>query len=384
MKNRGIIVNNRRKITVIHFVYTLFGGVASVAANIINEQHKKGIHHVVVYRDYSDAFENQIDFKCPLIQVPQGRFPGKTMLFGMNIAKYYNEYKKSHPNEIVIAHVHNIQALGAFGFWKNIPLICTLHSQRGKEDSESLRQKISFWLYGTALKRLIKYKKKITSVSEAIIKEYATFNGAEEAITVIHNGAEIDKDNKIPHTTFNIGHVGNLSYAKGWDTIWDAYCLLDKELQSKIHFYSAGNESQFTRKWIEEKCNELQFENVHYDGFVINAQYSFIPKLDVLILASRNEGLGLVQVEAMGYGIPVLGRNTGGICEILKDGYNGYVIKDESDLKDKIQLLYTDKDEYDRLSRNAIETYESSFKLSVIMKKYEKVYNEIIDEICNK
>ena len=54
--------------------------------------------------------------------------------------------------------------------------------------------------------------------------------------------------------------------------------------------------------------------------------------------ASRNEGLGLVQVEAMGYGIPVLGRDVGGITEILENGYNGFVIEDEYDLATKNQF----------------------------------------------
>ena len=113
-------------------------------------------------------------------------------------------------------------------------------------------------------------------------------------------------------------------------------------------------------------------------GYISCAKDTFIPQLDILVLASRNEGLGLVQVEAMGYGIPVLGRDVGGITEILEDGYNGFVIKDEYDLAQKISLLATDRELYKRLSANARETYESKFTLEKMCDAYKKLYYEIL------
>ena len=104
---------------------------------------------------------------------------------------------------------------------------------------------------------------------------------------------------------------------------------------------AAGNEGDFTFDYIQKIAEEHGIKDqVHCLGYVGNAKDIFIPKLDILVLASRNEGFGLVQAEAMGYGIPVLGRDVGGICEILKDGYNGFVISTSKDLAEKIQLLY--------------------------------------------
>ena len=116
-----------------------------------------------------------------------------------------------------------------------------------------------------------------------------------------------------------------------------------------------------------------------YSGYVKNAKEDFISQLDILVLASRNEGLGLVQIEAMGYGIPVLGRDTGGICEVLNDGYNGFVIENEQELCEKFMRLFDDKKLYEALSENASATYSTKFTKSVIIEKYNKIYNQILE-----
>lgn len=159
------------KITVIHFVHTLYGGVASVAANIINDMQKNGNKCVIAYSVYDPAIENMIDTPCEMIKVDAMNFPGSYMIFGMEIRKTYRYYCQKHKDEKVICHVHNIQALGSCGNWSDIPLICTLHSLCG--DEQNVRLKISNMLYTFALKRLIRYNKKITSVSKAIVDYYA-------------------------------------------------------------------------------------------------------------------------------------------------------------------------------------------------------------------
>ena len=172
-----------------------------------------------------------------------------------------------------------------------------------------------------------------------------------------------------------------MSYEKGWDTVWNAYALLPEKYRAKIRLYAAGKEADYTGEWIRNEAQRIGSSNmVSYEGYIPNAKRDFISKLDLLVLASRNEGLGLVQIEAMGYGIPVLGRNTGGICEVLRDGYNGYVIIDEKDLSDRIMMLFENHDLYANLSRNAIRTYQEKFTTEIIMKKYQNIYDTVFNE----
>lgn len=168
--------------------------------------------------------------------------------------------------------------------------------------------------------------------------------------------------------------------AKGWDTLFNAFVLLPDDQKKEMRLMAAGKE---TEMFSYEKMNQLISKNnlcglVECLGYISCAKDTFIPQLDILVLASRNEGLGLVQVEAMGYGIPVLGRDVGGITEILEDGYNGFVIKDEYDLAQKISLLATDKELYKRLSVNARATYESKFTLEKMCDEYKNLYYETL------
>lgn len=364
-------------LTIIHFVHTLYGGVASVASNIINYSHKIGVKSILVYSVYDSAIKEMISTPCEMIQVNNYDFPGSYMFFGMGIHKIYSDYIRVHKDEKVICHVHNVQALGSLANWKDIPLVCTLHSLCG--DEKTLRQKLSNALYETALKRLIKYNKKITSVSSAIVDYYAR-SVDKNKIQIIHNGSSVNINKRAKQSKFTIGHVGNLSYAKGWDTLFNAFVSLPAYVQEKSQLLAAGKETQmFTfeliKNLISEKCLNGKVECL---GYIPNAKDNFIPKLDVLVLASRNEGLGLVQIEAMGYGIPVLGRAVGGITEILKDGYNGFVIKDENDLAEKIVLLESDDELYNRLSVNARETYENKFTLEKMCESYTNLYKDLI------
>lgn len=365
-------------ITVIHFVHTLFGGVANVAANLIRYQKTLGWKTVVVYVNYDENYPLLVGKDTELVKFAEKDFPGFFMCFGMDVNKFYTRYKKGHPSENVVCHIHNIQALGAFGNWSKIPLICTLHSLNGRD--KSIRKLISNKLYRTALMRLLKNKKKITSVSNAIVKEYAKIPNAD-SISVIYNGTEIDASKRNKQEKFVIGYVGNLSYAKGWDTVFEAFCKIPKEIRKNMILKAAGNEAEFTfdmiRKMAEDNGIEQQIECL---GYVGNAKDEFISKLDVLVLASRNEGLGLVQIEAMGYGIPVLGRDVGGICEILKDDYNGFIILTSDGLAEKIQILYKDRMVYTKLSNNALATYNSKFTQKIMCEQYKKMYLEVFEE----
>ncbi len=368
---------NQEKITVIHFVHTLYGGVANVAAGLMNYQYACGMKTILAYCRYDKAIESQLNHACGKIEIEMADIPGLSMLFGMKVSKIYQEYTKAHPDEFVIVHAHNIQTLGCFAAWKNIPVVCTLHGFNCPH--RTIRKYFSDYLYRHTISKLLKHNKQITAVSKAIVDAAECKRIKDRSrIRVIHNFAEVNIDDRQKHSGFHIGHVGDLSREKGWDTVWDGYKCLTPEERTEIHLYAAGKESDFSENWLATEARAIGANHsVHYEGYVENAKKDFIPKLDVLVLASRNEGLGLVQIEAMGYGIPVLARNTGGICEVLMDGFNGFVIRDEQDLCARIRQLHNDKACYARLSKNARSTYEEKFSTKVIMEQYRTVYEAL-------
>jgi len=85
---------------------------------------------------------------------------------------------------------------------------------------------------------------------------------------------------------------------------------------------------------------------------------------DVLVLpAERNETLGQIFIEAMACGLPVIGAKTGGMPEIINDGYNGYLVQPEDPiiLAQKIERILSDEKIRNKFIENGHITVEEKF-----------------------
>lgn len=358
---------------VIHFVHTLHGGVASVVATLVNKQLENNIIPIVVYVNYNETFDNMLIKPIKKIKVDMKNILGYSMLFGMRIKKTYLRIKKEYEESEVIVHAHNVQTVGIFSNLKNIPIVCTLHSIRGNE--KGIRNFISDILYRKILYNISKNNGKITSVSNAI-KQFYGKNKFE--IEVIYNGVDNlyfrKKQNK-----FTILHLGNISTAKGWDRTCQAFSLISKEIRKNMEFIFAGKlSSEYTLEKINTILKEKKIDKESkYLGFINNAGKILVPRADILVLASKNEGLGYVLIEALSQGIPIIGTATGGIVEVIENNYNGYLITDEKDIKNRILELYYDKELYKRISENALISYQKKFTSKVMYEKYLAVYTKL-------
>jgi len=97
--------------------------------------------------------------------------------------------------------------------------------------------------------------------------------------------------------------------------------------------------------------------------------------LDVFVLPSKiRESFGMVLVEAMACGIPVIGSNIGGIPEIIKDSFNGYLFEpgNEKDLTDKLSKILSDEKLRKQLSANALKTVENRFTVEKMIEEIEE------------
>ena len=111
-----------------------------------------------------------------------------------------------------------------------------------------------------------------------------------------------------------------------------------------------------------------------------NLKY-FYNNSDIFVLYSLEEGLSMVQAQAMACGLPIIcSENTGG-SEIVDHGINGYVIpiKNIEILKNKIQEFYNDKSKLKNFSLNALKkTKELSWEN--YGKKLINTYRSILEK----
>ena len=100
-------------------------------------------------------------------------------------------------------------------------------------------------------------------------------------------------------------------------------------------------------------------------------------KTDIFILPSLIEGFGMVLLEAMSYGIPCIGTNTGGIKELIKDGETGLLIRpaNSKEISDSILHLLRNYQVREKLSRGAFKT-SKNFSFDNLLREMIKIYEK--------
>lgn len=148
-----------------------------------------------------------------------------------------------------------------------------------------------------------------------------------EHITKVRN------DFGLPQDKILIGLVGSIEYRKGHDLLLKAVASLNKEAREKVHVVFVGSDKskgQARRVWM---LNEIMKNGL--DKEVTNIPYTTQMKdvyqaLDISVLPSRQEGFGLVVIEAMIAHCCVIRSNTEGAYEQIEHGKSGYVFENEN------------------------------------------------------
>lgn len=229
------------------------------------------------------------------------------------------------------------------------------------------------------------YKKCIlqTWVSKILESKYRV----ENVPSVVFHDCQISENNiksfpKIrKEKEFNIIFIGRLSPEKGIMNLLEAIKELNRT-EIRLRLVGDGREKENIAKWIKDNAMESA---VNLRGLKAwgGELFSEIEWAHCLVIPSYNEGLGMVCVEAMACGIPVIGSNVGGIPEIVKDGYNGLLVEPGSieQLKEKILNICTREEYRGELSRHALRTaMENTYERQneIFRKAYmEFVFNKL-------
>lgn len=196
------------------------------------------------------------------------------------------------------------------------------------------------------------YTNKILSISEKIIvpseyfKEYVQLKysiNSNKLFVSPSGGVDSEifyKEDSVTNSTdvFRIGFVGRISYKKGWDTFIDACSLIDNK-NYEIIIVGSGPEEELMKKKISEKGMENRIH--HYDLLPQDKLRGIYNKIDVFVFPTEREGesLGLVAIEAMACGRPVIASSYAAPAKYVVDGFNGFKFEmgNSVDLADKIE-----------------------------------------------
>ncbi len=160
----------------------------------------------------------------------------------------------------------------------------------------------------------------------------------------------------------NLLFVGRCHVDKGIEYLLEAVALLGDNVVLNI-VGATDHDPNYYRKLTEIIQKRNIKEKVFFHGYVDdkNKLKQFHERADIFVLPSIIEGFGIVLLEAMSAGLPIVATNVGAIPELVKDGYNGILVppRDMPSLAKAIDSLIRSPSMRRKYSINGFKYYQS-------------------------
>ena len=234
--------------------------------------------------------------------------------------------------------------------------------------------------------------KKVIAIS-AQVKEHLIkdFHVKEEFIEIIHNGIDINRfarakteDAANLKNKFGLGPgpvvgiIARLSDVKGHIYLIAATKLvLEKFPQAQLLIIGEGKMQQE----LLELTKSLEIEkNVFFIPRAPDTREALMC-MDVFVMPSLKEGLGLALMEAMAQGLPVIGSSVGGIKSLIRDRENGLLVRpqDASSLSQALLELLGDPQKARSLGEKAKVFISNNFSQEKMAGETEKLYSTCLN-----
>ena len=260
------------------------------------------------------------------------------------------------------------------------PVLITLHGADLYTSTNSLASRIKSFILAQA--------DCITVVSNAMKQDVLALC-PESSVIIAPMGVDFDLfGTNTPSTrrNFELLFVGRLVEKKGVKYLIEAFSILRRDFPDlTLRIIGDGT----LRNTLETQVETLRIgEVVKFEGALSSKQVSsafaratlcVIPSITAA--SGDREGLGLVTIEAMASGCPVVASDYAAVQDIIEDGVNGLIArqKDIAEISDKISLLLSHPTWREELANTARKTSYESFSWEVCSEKYRKIYHALIE-----
>lgn len=219
------------------------------------------------------------------------------------------------------------------------------------------------------------------------VKEHLIFDFklADEKIIVINNGIDLQsfgdfslrektrKDLGVDNV-FLVGIIARLSDVKGHTYLLQAMQVVIKSFPAvKLLVVGEGK----MKDALVKETDDLGIENNVLFLPKVEGTKNVLAAMDVFVMPSLQEGLGLALMEAMAQGLAVVGSAVGGIKTLIQDKVNGLLVEpaDAAGLAEAILKLINDSQLRGNLGGNARKFIMDNFSKEKMVKNTEGVYN---------
>jgi glycosyltransferase involved in cell wall biosynthesis len=290
-------------------------------------------------------------------------------------SNFINDLKKfiSEKN-ITLVHT-NTHFISDFLMYKSavslkLPIICHLRSMPRRYLTIP-EQKLAGYKYSCFI-----------AISNAVLKEWVKAGIPEHKIKLIYdaqpqikNTSSYKKHSSKDDSTTHLLYVGRLKKHKGVNILIKALAILESK-KWKLSIVGDGPEMKNLKRLSKKMGLEKE---ITFFGFQESVE-KFYRSHDILIVPSLKEEFGLVIIEAMQFGVTVIGSNKGGIPEIIENGKDGLLFESQNvkSLSEVIEYLINDPDKRIQIGLNGREKVNNIFTEKYFTEKLIETYEEVL------
>lgn len=361
------------------------GGSGVVATELGKNLAKRG--HSIHFITYDVPF--RLDLSEQNIMVHRVKtphyaafmYPPHDLTLANLMAKVVTEYR------LDVIHVHyaipySICALLAKQITNHsFSLVTTLHGTDVTilGEAPSLKKMIEFG---------INHSDAVTAVSDSLVQQTKEKFEVEVPIRRIYNFVNVaeyhDQDSSKEHLQYAapnekiLLHVSNFRPVKRVKDVVRVFDRIQQRIPAKLLLVGEGPELVKVKEYV---AGLGLTSKVWILGKQDNVT-SLYSLADLLIIPSEKESFGLVAIEAMASGVPVIGSNAGGLPEVIKHGETGYLsaIGDVSDMAENALRLLTDPALHRQFSLKGIQRVNQHFSSNKIVSQYEALYRSLLKQ----
>ena len=368
------------------------GAFLSMANLILNLKNKYGIKELVILPNEGNGDKilssfginfiliNSKDWVVPLNQVHDEKFKkevaDKKRINNQAILEIRSVIQN---NNFDIMHINTTYSyVGAEAAIKeNLPFVWHLREFLEEDQSNTLWDRKE----GNAL---INRADRIIAISDSIFKKYENVFDKGKLVR-IYNGIDATKfykaeRNILEDETIKFIMVGGFEYYKGQIEFAHACAQLYSSgfHDFKVSFVGTGRGD--VKSEVEKIFSDAGMTNVEYLGYKRNVE-DYYDKADVSFTCAKSEAFGRTTVEAMLSGNLVIGADSAGTKELIKNGDTGILYEhgNSQDLFEKMLWLIDNKEKSKAISNNGRKFMAQNMTAEINADNIYSLYNEVIN-----
>ena len=284
--------------------------------------------------------------------------------------------KRTSPD---VVYAHNLELIGIYPILAanklGVPVVLHLHNifyANYLKNVGALKKIAAIYLpyHGAAAKY-----KNVIAVSHYVRRIHCESGFPEEKAITIHNGMEESHFMGISENRFTECHstgscrilfAGTINTQKGIEDAIAAICLLKNKLP-EVHLDMAGNvESSYLDRRLKMLINPEMSEHITFLGKIPPDELQKKRRENyycALVPSVCEEAFGLVVLEAMAAGLPVVATAVGGIVEMIEDGITGKLVHPHcpDEIAQAIMDLWKNEELYNVIRKNAYKKAKDRF-----------------------